>query len=224
MTSYGKRSAEAGTPPAPAQVLDHPLMSHGIPLNFARAAAHLRDNVCTELTPELLLSVYQVLTKGTQYEGSGFKTADNLVVANGHLLFVPAAASLSLQELDKLLKRYRDELQFLRGEEALRPMFRFVLQFLLIHPFPDGNSRMGELLLMYLLYHAGYTNAFDLPVDRTILDNYDHYMLSILSSSARVYSAGIRDPRPFEDFMLRCFGEMLYCAETDGEMLQDPNP
>lgn len=36
----------------------------------------------------------------------------------------------------------------------LTPMF--ILDFLCIHPFNDGNGRMSRLLTLLLLYRAGY--------------------------------------------------------------------
>lgn len=187
--------------------------AHSVPLAFGAAAEYLRERVNAPLTSGLLLSVYRVMTKGSQYEGCGFKTADNLLRAEDRLLFVPAAASVSREELERLLRRYPEEIAPLCGEEALRPILRFVLQFILIHPFPDGNGRMSELLLMYLLTRAGYADAFALPLDRLLLEEHPSYVRSILRSTGRVYSVGIRDSRPYEDFMLGLLGGLLRGAE-----------
>ena len=51
--------------------------------------------------------------------------------------------------------------QFLRevdhGEiDPLLLIPMFVLNFLCIHPFNDGNGRMSRLLTLLLLYRAGY--------------------------------------------------------------------
>ena len=209
MTFSADKRAE--NPSAP-QICDVPT-AHLIPLNFDLAADYLRGRADSSLTPELLLSVYQVMTMGTPYEGFGFKTEDNLIHARDRIVFVPAAASVSLQELEKLLNSYADTLQFLHGEEALRPIFRFTLQFILIHPFPDGNGRMSELMLMYLLYHAGYSNSFEFPVDQLLMKNRMQYCFSMRRSTAVVYSAGIRDSRPYEDFMLDCLKDLFHPAK-----------
>ena len=210
----GNVSANAANgEPSAAQACSAP--AHRVPLNYDLAAAYMKEHADSELTEELLLSVYRVMTDGTQYEGRGFKTTDNIIGAELHISFVPAAASISLQELRKLLAGYRDELRPLHGEEALRPVLRFVLQFVLIHPFADGNGRVAHCLLMYLLYNAGYKNAFDIPVDRILLENRRQYFLSILRSTARVYSIGVRDPGPYEEFMLGCFGSLLRLEDDD---------
>lgn len=52
------------------------------------------------------------------------------------------------QEYDKAIQNH--ELDIL----LLIPMF--VLDFLCIHPFNDGNGRMSRLLTLLLLYRSGY--------------------------------------------------------------------
>jgi Fic family protein len=40
--------------------------------------------------------------------------------------------------------------------DALLLISMFILDFLCIHPFNDGNGRMSRLLTLLLFYRAGY--------------------------------------------------------------------
>lgn len=62
----------------------------------------------------------------------------------------------------------RDFAEWLQGESTDHPVVRASevhLGFVTIHPFRDGNGRVGRLLLNLLLLRAGYPIAV-LPIER----------------------------------------------------------
>ena len=49
----------------------------------------------------------------------------------------------------------------------------FILDFLCIHPFADGNGRMSRLLTLLLLYHSGYIVGKYISVEMMIEQSDD---------------------------------------------------
>ncbi len=60
-------------------------------------------------------------------------------------------------------------------ESMLLIVAEFILDFLAIHPFEDGNGRVARLLSTYLLERSGYHFARFYPLDSVILETRDAY-------------------------------------------------
>jgi Fic family protein len=60
----------------------------------------------------------------------------------------------------------------------------FVLDFLCIHPFNDGNGRMSRLLTLLLFYRAGYFVGKYISLEKLIADSKDTYYEALQASSA----------------------------------------
>lgn len=76
-----------------------------------------------------------------------------------------------------------------------------VLDFLCIHPFPDGNGRTARLLTLLLLYHHGFDVGRYVSLERVIEQNRDGYYDSLESSSTG-WHADAHDARPWLDYFL----------------------
>ena len=63
----------------------------------------------------------------------------------------------------------------------LIPMF--VLDFLCIHPFSDGNGRMSRLLTLLLLYKAGYIAGKYISIEAIIEQTKETYYETLQDSS-----------------------------------------
>lgn len=75
----------------------------------------------------------------------------------------------------------------------------FVLDFLAIHPFHDGNGRAARLLSTYLLERSGYHFARFYPLDHVILENRDTYYEALFRAQQRWYQPD-EDLTPWIDF------------------------
>ena len=75
----------------------------------------------------------------------------------------------------------------------------FVLDFLAIHPFHDGNGRAARLLSTYLLERSGYHFARFYPLDNVILENRDAYYEALFRAQQRWYQPD-EDLTPWIDF------------------------
>lgn len=89
-----------------------------------------------------------------------------------------------------------------RGEVApllLIPVF--VLDFLYIHPFNDGNERMSRLLTLLLLYCAGYIVGKYISIEMLIEKTKGTYY-DALEASSKGWHEGVNDEMPFVSYML----------------------
>jgi Fic family protein len=77
----------------------------------------------------------------------------------------------------------------------------FILDFLCIHPFNDGNGRMSRLLTLLLLYRAGYFVGKDIRIEKLIADSKETYY-EVLQNSSYDWHEGKNDYAPFVRYML----------------------
>ena len=81
----------------------------------------------------------------------------------------------------------------------LMPMF--ILDFLCIHPFNDGNGRMSRLLTLLLLYRSGYIVGKYVSLEKMIADTKETYY-EVLRDSSYGWHEEQNDYLPFVRYML----------------------
>lgn len=59
----------------------------------------------------------------------------------------------------------------------------FVLDFLCIHPFDDGNGRMARLLTLLILYHGGFEVGRFISLERIVEQSKETYYSTLYQSS-----------------------------------------
>lgn len=69
----------------------------------------------------------------------------------------------------------------------LIPMF--ILDFLCIHPFEDGNRRMSRLLTLLLLYRAGFIVGKYISIEMLIEESKETYYEALQDCSAECMRA-----------------------------------
>ncbi len=77
----------------------------------------------------------------------------------------------------------------------------FITDFLCIHPFNDGNGRMGRLLTTLLLYRGGYVVGKYISIESKIEKNKALYY-DVLQESSNLWHEGKNDPTPFIKYLL----------------------
>jgi len=90
--------------------------------------------------------------------------------------YVPPPAYL----IDPLM----DDLAAAINYSDLSPILKAALvhtQFETIHPFPDGNGRVGRALILISLGRSGVTKGVPLPISHALLANHQDYYNSLLS-------------------------------------------
>jgi Fic family protein len=120
-------------------------------------------------------------------EGGDWKMIDNEIVerdAKGNIIrvrFAALSAVATPQGMEDLIQCYRQALN--DGQDAMIVIPLFVLDFLCIHPFRDGNGRVARLLTLLLLYHAGYEVGRYISLDRLIEVSWESYYETLEASS-----------------------------------------
>lgn len=96
--------------------------------------------------------------------------------------FKPVPAFETPAAMDKLHTLFKSEMD----KSQLEPLLiiaTYVLDFLCIHPFNDGNGRMSRLLTLLLLYKSGYEVGRFISLEKLIEDNKDSYYDALNKSS-----------------------------------------
>jgi len=89
-------------------------------------------------------------------------------------------------------------------KEAFDPLLLiplFILDFLCIHPFNDGNGRMSRLLTLLLTYRAGYIVGKYISIERLIEQTKEQYY-EVLHASSQGWIDGKNDYMPFIRYFL----------------------
>ena len=144
-----------------------------------------------------------------QYSGIGigghFKNTDNVIeeaLEDGtkRVRFRPAAAFETPDMIENLCNQFLREVD--RGEvDPLLLIPMFVLDFLCIHPFNDGNGRMSRLLTLLLLYRSGYIVGKYISIEMLIEKTKDTYYDALQASSIGWHD-GTNDYMPFVSYTL----------------------
>lgn len=85
--------------------------------------------------------------------------------------------------------------------DPLLLIFVFILDFLCIHPFNDGNGRMSRLLTLLLLYPSGYIVGKYISIEMLIEKTKDTYY-DVLQASSVNWHEGQNDYKPFVEYYL----------------------
>ena len=139
-----------------------------------------------DLSPNVILQLHRDLYSYSSGGGS-FKNSDNVIAetdseGNQKARFVPIPAFQTAEFMETLCKEFSKIFTENKVDKLLLiPMF--VLDFLCIHPFNDGNGRMSRLLTLLLLYQAGYTVGKYISVEMLVEKTKETYYESLQNSS-----------------------------------------
>lgn len=120
-------------------------------------------------------------------KGGIFKNSDNVIAetdAEGHqrARFIPVPAFQTAEAMDEMCNRFLEEWEANRMDKLiLIPIF--ILDFLCIHPFNDGNGRMSRLLTLLLFYKAGYIVGKYISMEMLIEKTKETYYEALQASS-----------------------------------------
>ena len=182
-------------------------------LGYRNVLALVHENYeAIPIRSSYILQLHRELLKYTGYTyGGKFKTTANEIVRiydNGEreVLFRPLEPYETPEAIEKICESYQRTLD----REAIDELILlpcFVLDFLCIHPFKDGNGRMSRLLTLLLLYRSGYLVGQYISLEKVIADTKESYYGALRKSDHGWYEAE-NDPTSFIKYMLAV---ILYC-------------
>ena len=175
------------------------------------------NHVNIPFTVGIVLQFHRDLYQFVPQQGGRWKPTDNEIIetrADGtkQVRFRPVPAHQTQDAMERLhscLKDYweRDEV------DPLLLIPAYVLDFLCIHPFLDGNGRMARLLTLLLLYHAGYEVGRYISLEHLIENQREGYYDSLFKSS-QGWHDGQHSLLPWWEYFL---GVMLFGAYREFE-------
>jgi len=135
----------------------------------------------------VVLQFHRDLMKYAGKEGGRWKSAPNEITeilpdGTKRIRFVPVAPHLTPEYMQTLHERYKS----LSQEGDIDPLILialYVLDFLCIHPFLDGNGRMARLITVLLLYYYGYEVSRYISLERVIEQTKESYYETLHKSS-----------------------------------------
>ena len=160
---------------------------------------------------ETILDLHRMMMAYTTDGGGQWKDIDNFIGQYNEdgtidVHFEPMSAEDTPKAMRQLILAYRLAMQD-PAINRLLLMPCFILDFLSIHPFLDGNGRMSRLLTLLLLYKEGYNVGKYVSIEQKIYANISEYYRS-LTESSNGWHEGKNDYIPFMRYYL---GIVFFC-------------
>ena len=156
--------------------------------------------------PSVILQFHKNLYKFSSIDvGGKYKANDNIIeekdsAGNSFVRFRPVEAWATADAIDMLCSEYNEAVEKYGADELLLiPLF--LLDFLCIHPFNDGNGRMSRLLTLLMLYKVGYIVGKYISIEKLIETTKETYYGALYSSS-QGWHDNENDYAPFVEYML----------------------
>lgn len=152
-----------------------------------------------------ILSMHGKMMARTSEKGGIWKQQDNAIRevrpdGRSVVRFYPVSAVATSQYMASLCSLYEQTLE----EGNVVPLLAtasFVFDFSCVHPFRDGNGRMGRLLTLLLLYRNGYEVGRYIGLERLVETSKETYYEALLASSEG-WHEGRHDLRPWWNYFL----------------------
>lgn len=140
-----------------------------------------------QFSESIVKSFHKTLLKHSQKDErhlGDYKKHPNTVAAfdpNGKqigIIFKTTEPFLTPKEMQELVERTN---VWFRGEDKHKLLIiaEFILDFLSIHPFEDGNGRLSRILTNFLLLKHGYEFIQYASLEKVIEDNKKNYYLAL---------------------------------------------
>lgn len=176
------------------------------------------------INPSSILQLHRDLLQFTEFSyGGKFKNTPNeidMIDSNGNktILFKPLQPYETPDAILNICDSYKSEIAK-ENIDALILIPYFILDFLCVHPFNDGNGRMSRLLTLLLLYQNGYLVGKYISIEKTINDTKEAYY-EALQLSDQNWHKNKNDPMPFVKYML---GVILNCYRQFEDRIEIAN-
>jgi Fic family protein len=178
---------------------------------YARAMELIHDRYTDiELTENYILQLHKVLmeySEKDQWHLGNYKKHPNHVAAFDNegreigVIFETASPLMTPQLMVQLVSRTQDRFK----EDVEHPLLiiaDFVVRFLAIHPFQDGNGRLSRILTNLLLLKTGYQFVVYSSHESMVEANKEAYYQSLRATQANALDMDAELPASWSEFFL----------------------
>lgn len=156
-------------------------------------------------SPGLLLQLHRDLMKYAGKEGGRWKSTSNDITetlpdGTKRIRFQPVVPHLTGEYMRALHEHFAGQIK----EQIWQPLILhafYVLDFLCIHPFLDGNGRMARLITVLLLYQNGFEVGRYISLERVIEQSKESYYDTLYVSS-QGWHEGKHDIWPWTEYFI----------------------
>ncbi|MCK5388367.1 MAG: Fic family protein [Candidatus Izimaplasma sp.] len=161
---------------------------------------HKNIDIKSSVVLQLHRDIYRYTSLGI---GGKYKSTDNVIVSidylgNRRVIFKPLKAMYTENAMFNMCEAYNEEIK----RDLVEPLLLipiFILDFLSIHPFDDGNGRTSRLLTNLLLNKQGFD-----------ICNYISYEEKIHESGSTYYDVLNKSSKDWHDNKADYFGFIRY--------------
>jgi Fic family protein len=177
------------------------------------------SNEFIPVSPNIIVQFHRDLYKYTACSHGGrFKDSDNAIAeitlgGESFIRFAPVSAVATpgaLEAICEALNKAKKDDQV----DSLLLSCLFILDFLCIHPFTDGNGRMSRLLTLLLFYQAGYEVGRYVSIEKIIERSKESYY-EVLREDSRGWHEGDND---YEELTAYYLGVLIAAYRSFGEL------
>jgi len=133
----------------------------------AKAVAFIRTTK-EDLSLNLIKKLHSLCFEGSKHFAGKFRNVEVVIrTGAGEIVHAGVPAAQLNEYLDDLISWYRE------NKDKFKPLILATIihnQFEFIHPFQDGNGRVGRLLLNFILLKKGYP-----PININFVDRRKYY-------------------------------------------------
>ncbi|MBW1795085.1 MAG: Fic family protein [Deltaproteobacteria bacterium] len=174
-----------------------------------------------QISENHIKQLHQVLlrftSKDARHRGE-YKKLPNHVeafAANGRslgIIFETAPPFDTPFRMKELIQWFSEESQ----KGTLHPLLLmaiFIVHFLAIHPFQDGNGRLSRILTTLLLMRSGYSYVPFSSLERIVEENKDRYYLSLRRAQSTLYTNNSK-LNDWLLFFLGCLRKQIFVLDS----------
>lgn len=163
------------------------------------SAAHI------PFTANIVRQLHRDLYQFAAQPGGNWKVSDNIVTeerpdGSVAVRFTPVSSYETSGAMDELHQRFNETWEADHHHRLLLAG-AYTLDFLIVHPFADGNGRMSRLLSLLLLYKGGYEVGRFISIEKLIERSKETYY-DALASSTVAWHEGEHDLQPWLSYFL----------------------
>ena len=149
-----------------------------------------------EVTRQLIQKIHLLVMKNLSPQAGKFRHEVSAIFNTaGIAVYMPPPPKM----LDELISKLMFFIKNTPEKYHLVTAFMAHLLFEKIHPFLDGNGRVGRLLIFAVLQNKGWSFPVFVPIEEYIDEHKDEYYYHL--------DIGLTEPESFLEFCLRAFYE-----------------